>query len=147
MDFNIESIVSLAGLLLGGSGLGAFFTWRYMPREAKARAETEEGNMAQKVQETYDKILEAKDKEVDDNHRLIDELRADRDHYKSDRDELRDQVRRLMTEMDALKYTQARQGRQIEMMRPFLCSDLSCKRRQRVVLGEIEEKGEENESE
>lgn len=146
MDINFDSIASLAGLLLGGGGLGAFFTWRYTRREAKARAETEEVNMAQKVQETYDKILEAKDREVDDNHRLIDELRADRDHYKSDRDELRDQVRRLMEEMETLKYTQARQGRQIEMMRPFLCSDLSCKRRQRVVLGEIEEKGGEDES-
>ena len=146
MEINIDSIVSFATMLLGGGGLGAFFTWRWTRREAKARAEIEEVNMAQKVQETYDRIIEAKNKEVEDNHRLIEELRADRDHYRSDRNELREQVKRLMDEMNGLKFTQARQGRQIELMRPYLCSDLSCKKRQRVVVDENKEKGGEDES-
>ena len=47
-------------------------------------------------------------------------------------DEFRDFRRKSEDDMDALKRTQARQGRMIEAMRPFMCGDLKCPNRQRV---------------
>ena len=37
MEITLEAIISLIGLFVGGGG-GAFFTWRYMRRKAKAEA-------------------------------------------------------------------------------------------------------------
>ena len=148
MEITIDTLISLAGLFIGGGG-GAFFTWRWMRRKAKAEAETEEVNMAQRVQDTYQEILEDKQKEVEDNHRLIAELRADRDHYKQGYVEMRDEVEKLskefrdfrsQTEEERAKMKRdiARNGRQMENMRPFLCYDTKCKKRVRVPASECE---------
>lgn len=138
MEITLDAIISIITLFLGGGG-GAFFTWRYMRRKARAEAEEAEAtaksaeiDMAQKVQDTYQQILEDKQKEVDDNHRLIDELRQDRDHYKKDRDELRNELEKLArqflefkmdneTKMLQMRRDIARNGRMVECMRPFLC--------------------------
>ena len=133
MEITLEAIISLIGLFVGGGG-GAFFMWKYQKRKAKAEAEEAEVDMAQKVQETYERILQAKDKEVEDNHRLIGELRMDRDHYKNDRNELREQVGRMQDEILYMKREIARNGRMVEGLRPFMCGDLSCKMRQRVTI-------------
>ena len=105
--------------------------------------------MAQKIQDTYQEILEDKQKEVEDNHRLIAELRADRDHYKQGYVEMRDEVEKLskefrdfrsQTEEERAKMKRdiARNGRQMENMRPFLCYDTKCKKRVRVPASECE---------
>lgn len=138
MEITLDAIISIITLFLGGGG-GAFFTWRYMRRKARAEAEEAEAtaksaeiDMAQKVQDTYQQILEDKQKEVNDNHRLIDELRQDRDHYKKDRDELRNELEKLAsqflefkmdneTKMLQMRRDIARNGRMVECMRPFLC--------------------------
>ena len=137
MEITIDTIISLAGLFIGGGG-GAFFTWRWMRRKAKAEAETEEVNMAQRVQDTYQEMLEDKQKEVDDNHRLIAELREDRDHYKQGYIEMRNRQDKTEEMVRDLQMQVARNGRMVEMMRPFLCYDLKCKKRQRVPASECE---------
>lgn len=154
MDITFSDIVSIATLLLGGTGLGAFFTWRYARREAAAKAKEKEAeaksaevDMAQKVQDTYQEMLEDKQKEITDNHRLIDELREDRDHYKQSYKEMRDVVERLEKDFstfrkqsdedrDAMKRDIARTGRQVECMRPFLCGRPGCLQRVYVHIGE-----------
>ena len=130
MEITIDTIISLAGLFIGGGG-GAFFTWRWMRRKAKAEAETEEVNMAQRVQDTYQEMLEDKQKEVDDNHRLIAELREDRDHYKQGYIEMRNRQDKTEEMVRDLQMQVARNGRMVEMMRPFLCYDLTCRKRVR----------------
>jgi len=151
MEITIDTLINLAGLLLGGGG-GAFFTWRYIRRKAKAEAVQAEVDMAQKVQDTYQQILEDKQKEVEDNHRLIEELRQDRDHYKKDRDELRKEVESLTKKfmdfkldneknMLQMKRDIARNGRMVECMRPLLCGREGCAIRVPVVIsaaGEVE---------
>ena len=145
MEISLSDILSLVGLLLGGSGVGALFTWRYVRREAKAKAEIEEVKMAQEVQDTYQEMLADKNKEVEDNHRLISELREDRDHYKQDYKEMRDALDKLgkefrefrnQTEEERANMTRdiARNGRQVEALRPFLCARMGCTERLRVVL-------------
>lgn len=129
MNFTIDSFLSIASLLLGGGGIGAFFTWRYVRREAKAKAETEEVNMAKAVQDTYQEMMKDKETEVLDKNRIIAELREDRDRYKQDRNELREQIQKLSADVADLKVKQTKQEQQIEMMRPFVCTDVSCQNR------------------
>lgn len=144
MEITIDTILSIAGLLLGGGG-GAFFTWRYMRRKAKAEAQTAEVDMAKEVQDIYqqaladkDQALKSKNVEVEDKNRLINELREDRDHYKSDRNELRDRLNKMEDTVLELKREVARNGRMVEAMRPFLCYDTKCKKRVRVAASECE---------
>lgn len=163
MEITLETIVNALAWLFGGSGLGWFITWRWQKAKAKAEAKqaeaeakqkeadakTAEIEMAQKIQDTYQKILEDKQKEVEDNHRLIAELRADRDHYKQGYVEMRDEVEKLskefrdfrsQTEEERAKMKRdiARNGRQMENMRHFLCYDTKCKKRVRVPASECE---------
>jgi hypothetical protein len=95
--------------------------------------------MAQKVQDTYQQMLEDKQKEVEDNHRYIAELIADRDHYRQIVNEMTQWKEKTDEEVRELKMQVARNGRQLEQMRPFQCFDLKCKKRQRVPISECEE--------
>ena len=150
MEISLSDILSIAGLLLGGSGVGAFFTWRYTRQEAKAKAEIEEVKMAQEVQNTYQEMLTDKNKEVEDNHRLISELREDRDHYKQGYKEMRDALDKLgkefrefrnQTEEERanMKRDIARNGRQLECLRPFLCGREDCALRVPVTITQMSE--------
>ena len=158
MEITFDSIIGILGLLLGG-GAGGFFTWRWQRAKAKSEAKEKEAeaksaeiDMAQKVQDTYQQILDDKQKEVDDNHRLIAELREDRDHYKKGYVEFRDQLDKLQKdfrdfrnqteeERNKMKRDIARNGRQLECLRPFLCGRENCAIRVPVIVspnGEIE---------
>ena len=68
-----------------------------------------------------------------------------RDRYKKERDELRDRFERLedslrkmrneyQTEKAETDRKISQLGRKVEAMRPFLCGDLLCKKRQRVAI-------------
>ena len=146
---SLDSIVTILGILFGG-GSGAFVTWRWMKKKAKAEAESAEVDMAQKVQDTYQQMLEDKQKEVEDNHRLIAELRADRDHYKQGYLEFREQVEQLQKdfskfrretedERDKMKRDIARNGRQLECLRHFLCGREDCALRVPVTISQVGE--------
>lgn len=137
MEITIDTIISLAGLFIGGGG-GAFFTWRYMRRKAKAEAQTEEVNMAKAVQDAYQQMLQDKETDLEDRKKVIQELREERDHYKNDRNELRDRVGKMEDTVLELKREVARNGRMVESMRPFLCYDMKCKKRVRVQVSECE---------
>ena len=138
MEITVDTIISIAGLFIGGGG-GAFFMWRWQRRKAKAEAQTEEVRMAQAVQDTYQEMLEDKQKEVADNQRLIADLRADRDHYRKENNELRQRQDQTDERVRDLAEQVARNGRIVKAMRPFLCYDLNCKKRQRVQQSECEE--------
>ena len=151
MEITLEAIISIITLFVGGTGVTGFFFWRQHKRKEEAEAKAAEAeaklkeveakaaeiDMAQKVQDTYQQILDDKQKEVEDNHRLISELREDRDHYKQGYIEFRDQVDKLAKEFRdfrtqtederaAMKRDIARNGRQLECLRPFLCGRENC---------------------
>ena len=128
MEITFDTILSILGLFIGGGG-GAFFTWRYMRRKAKAEAQTEEVNMAKAVQDAYQQMLADKETDLEDRKKVIQELREERDHYKNDRNELRDRVSKMEDSVLELKREVARNGRMVEAMRPFLCYDQKCKKR------------------
>ena len=120
MEITLDTIISIIGLLLGG-GCGAFFTWRWQRKKAKAEAEKEEQGYYQQ---------------------MMKDIAADRDYYKQERNTLRDTIKSYDERIDQLERAVARNGRMVEGMRPFMCADLSCKLRKRVVVsesGEIEQ--------
>lgn len=156
MEITLDSIIGIISLLVGG-GAGGFFTWRWQRSKAKAEAKEKEAeaksaevDMAQKVQDTYQQILDDKQKEVDDNHRLITELREDRDHYKKGYVEFRDKLDKLDNEFRQfrneteeerakMKRDIARNGRQLECLRPFLCGREDCALRVPVTISQVGE--------
>ena len=142
MEFSFDSVMSVVGLLIGGSGLGGFCVWKWQRRKAKAEAQTVEVNMAKEVQDIYQQALKDKDDEMEDKNRIITELRQDRDHFRQDRNELRDRLDKMEEKVRDLQHDVARNGRVVEAMRPFMCADLGCKLRKRVVLsadGEVKQ--------
>ena len=148
MEITLDSIIGILGLLIGGGG---FFTWRWQRAKAKAEAKqaevevkekeaeakAKEIEMAQKVQDTYQQMLEDKQKEVDDNHRLIAELREDRDHYKQGYIEFRDFRNETEEQRAQMKRDIARNGRQLECLRPFLCGREDCALRVPVTISQV----------
>ena len=162
MEITLDSIIGILGLLFGGGAVGGIFTWRWQRAKAKAEAKqaevevkekeaeakAKEIEMAQKIQDTYQQMLEDKQKEVDDNHRLIAELREDRDHYKQGYSEFRDKVDQLQKELRDFKHETedqrsqmkrdiARNARQLEGLRPFLCGREDCALRVPVTIAQV----------
>lgn len=148
MEITLEAIISLVGLFIGGGG-GAFFTWRFMRRKAKAEAVQAEVDAEKDKQDYYQQLLE----DYKSHH---EELRNEREHYKNERNELREKVEKMDEEMRSMKrlWTDkeietdrkiAQLGRKVEAMRPFMCGDLKCKKRQLVTLSDQEENNKEEE--
>lgn len=145
----MDTIISLLGLFIGGGG-GAFFTWRFMRRKAKAEADSAEVDTMKNMQDAYDKMCEQVNHYIEDATGRMEDIRADRDRYKKERDELRDRferledsLRKMRNEYQAEKAETDRKiaqlGRRVEAMRPFLCGDMLCKKRQRVAVLEGED--------
>ena len=146
MEITLDAIISLLGLFIGGGG-GAFFTWRYLRRKAKAEAMTAEVDAAKDMQDLYQQMLSDTKEEREDRKKQIDELRSERDHYKDERNELRDKMEQLTrsfmdwrieadNDRSKMKMDIAKLGRKVETMVPFMCGNLQCKDRVRVVLQE-----------
>jgi hypothetical protein len=146
MEITLDSIISILGLFIGGGG-GAFFTWRFMRRKAKAEAVTAEVDAAKDMQDMYQQMLEDAKCDREDRREQVEELRADRDHYKQERNELRDRMEKLTrsftdwrleadNDRSKMKMDIAKLGRKVETMVPFMCGNLTCKDRQRVVLAD-----------
>ena len=146
MEITLDAIISLIGLFVGG-GAGAFFTWKYQRKKAKAEAVTAEVDAAKDMQDMYQQMLEDAKRDREDRREQVEELRADRDHYKQERNELREKMEQLTrsfmdwrleadTDRSKMKMDIAKLGRKVETMVPFMCGNLACKERQRVVLSE-----------
>ena len=164
MEITLEAIISLITLLVGGGGVCGFFFWRQMKRTKEAEAKQAEAEAKLKEAEARKADIEA-DKERQDYYQQLakdlaedredrkrqnDELRAERDHYKQERNELRDVVQKLENDVLEIRKQQtereietdkkiAQLGRRVEAMRPFLCGDMLCKKRQRVAVLEGED--------
>ena len=141
MEISLDTLISIATLLLGGGG-GAFFTWRWQRAKAKAEAEQAETTAAKETQDMYQQLIEDMKQDRQYQREQLDELRTDRDHYKEERNELRDRLDAMEDKVRDLQHDVARNGRMVESLRPFICTDLGCKKRLRGVIsanGEVEE--------
>lgn len=139
----LTEIPDWLSLLFGGS-LISVITWRFARQKAAAEAKEAEAHAKQAEAEAKKAEAEAQQEKQNYYQQIIDDMMKDRDYYKGERDEYRAVIRQSNERMDQLERNQARQGRMIEAMRPFLCADLSCKLRKRVVLSaDVEAKGEQ----
>ena len=151
--FTISDLISIIGLLAGGGGIGFFFTWRYARRKEAAEAEQAETSAAKEVQDVYQQLINDVKADRQEQREYIDELKQDRQHLREERDELRQRIDKTDETVRNLQRIVARNSRLVESMRPFLCSKLGCKLRQRVTISEGEvidvdpiKEGGENES-
>lgn len=140
MEITLESIIGIIGLLLGG-GCGGFFTWRWQRKKAKAEAKTAEADAAKELQDVYQQLIADIKTDRDEQKAYINELKEDRRHLRQDRDELRKRQDELEEQVRTLQFQVARNGRQLECFRPWMCGREGCALRVPVVIsptGEIE---------
>lgn len=146
MEISIDTMINVLSLLLGGGG-GAFFVWRYQRKKAKAEASEAEASAAKELQDMYQQMIADAKSDREDRKAQNDELRQERDHYKQDRNDLRERMEKLThsfmdwrveadNDRSKMKMEIAKLGRKVEMMRPFMCGDLKCKKRQLVTISE-----------
>ena len=106
---------------------------------------TAEVDAAKDMQDLYQQMLRTPRKEREDRKKQIDELRSARPL--DERNELRDKMEQLTrsfmdwrieadNDRSKMKMDIAKLGRKVETMVPFMCGNLTCKDRQRVVLSE-----------
>lgn len=140
MEFSLDTMIALAGLLLGGGG-GAFFTWRWQrakakaeAKEAEAQAESAEVSAAKEMQDVYQQLIADIKTDRDEQKAYIQELKEDRRHLREDRDELRKRQDALEDTVRSLQGDVARNGRMVECMRPFLCGRQGCPDRMSVTI-------------
>lgn len=135
MEITFDSIVSVIGLLLGGGSLGSLIMWQIAKKKANAEASKAEAE-ANKAE------AEAAKEKQDYYQQMMDDMAKDRDYYKQERDEYRRTIKSYDERIDDLERKVARNGRIVESLRPFICTDLKCQLRHRAVIsenGEIEE--------
>lgn len=120
MDISLDTIISIATLLIGGGG-GAFFTWRYQRQKAKAEAVGADASAAKELQDVYQQLINDIKTDRDEQKAYIQELKDDRRHLREDRDDLRKRQDTLEEQVRSLQRDVARNGRMVECMRPFLC--------------------------
>ena len=126
-----DSITNILSLLFGGSVI-SIVTWRYARRKAEAEAKQAEA--------------EAKKGDQDYYQQMIDDVAKDRDYNKKERDEYRDTIKSYDVRIEDLERRVARNGRMVESLRPFICTNLDCKLRHRATIsaaGEIDTTEEE----
>ena len=141
MEITLEAIISLLGLFMVGGG-GAFFTWRWMRRRAKAEAKTAEADAAKELQDVYQQLIADIKTDRDEQKEYINELKDDRRHLRQDRDDLRKRQDELEEQVRTLQREVARNGRQLECLRPWMCGREGCALRVPVIIsptGEIEQ--------
>lgn len=147
----LTNIPDWLSLLFGGS-LISIVTWRFARQKAAAEAKEAEAKAKQAEAEAEKTKAEAMQEKQNYYQQMADDLAKDRDYYKQDRDETRENLDKLTRSVMEWKRTTddtiedlrrkvARNGRQIEMMRPFMCGDMKCKKRVRVTnLENVEDK-------
>jgi len=147
MEITLEAIISLIGLFVGG-GAGAFFTWRYQRKKAKAEAESAEIDAAKEMQGLYKQMLADANEYLEDARNKVDGLRQERDHYKQDRDEQRKEIEKLTKlyyeiktdgerERSRLKVDISRVQNQLKGIIPFTCTVPDCKLRRMMETAEL----------
>lgn len=146
MEIPIDSIVTIMGLLIGGSG-GAFFTWRWQRKKAQAEAKQADAeadktkfeamqantSLIKDIQDSYQRLtadlkanLDTQQEYNEEQKQYINELKQDRHHLREERDELRDRQDKLEATVRDLQRDVARNGRIVQCMRPFLCGRDGC---------------------
>ena len=147
MEITLEAIISVIGLLFGGSGIGALITWRYQRKKARAEAKEAEATaerakyeamqantqLIKDIQNSYQQLttdlkanLDTQQEYNAEQKQYIKELKEDRQHLRQERDDLRKRQDKLEKAVRDLQFEVARNSRMVAFMRPFLCGRDGC---------------------
>ena len=161
MEITLESIISLVGLLLGGTGIGGFFFWKQKKRkelaearlaeaEAKlkeAEAKNAEVDNVKSMQEAYEKMFEQVNAYLEDATKKVEGYRKEKEYYKNALEEQREEMKKLSKQVYDIQVDGARKRGELQMsinqlkaqmrnIAPLTCGVLQCKLRQPVIISE-----------
>lgn len=145
MEIEFSDVISMAGLLASGGGIGFWFTWRYARRKEKAEAEQAETTAAKGVQDMYQELIEDMKNDRMDQRNYIGELKEDRDKLYAERKDLSERLDKMDEKVRQLQSKVEQNRRMVSTMRPMLCSDMTCKKRKEVQINtewKIKENGD-----
>lgn len=128
MEMTLESLVGILGLLVGGSS-GAFFTWKYQRKKAKAEAVTAEAEAEKAFVEVIQEMREMYKADREEQKAYIDELKDDRRHLREERDVLRKRQDELEETVRGLQREVAINRGMMDTIRPLICGRRDCKDR------------------
>ena len=137
MEITLDNILSIAGLLLGGSGMGAFFTWRFVRRKAKAEAQEAESTAAKSEQDVYQQIISDLKADREDMKAYNLDIKRERDEIRDERDKLRDRLDSMDETIRKLKQEVDQNSGMGKSLRPFICTEIECKKRKRAIIDEM----------
>lgn len=159
MEIQLDTIISIASLFIGGGG-GAFFTWRWQRAKARAEAKQAEAEaektkyeamqanaqLIKDIQGSYQQLasdlkanLDTQQEYNEEQKQYIAELKEDRRHLREERDEMRGRQDKLEQTVRTLQDDVARNGRMVKCMRPLLCGRRNCPDRVSVDISETGE--------
>ena len=129
------NIMEIVGLVLGGGGLTSLLSYKVARRQALSearRAENEaknaENEATKTVQDVYQELIDDVKRDREEQKAYIKEIKEDRAHLRNSRNELREENTKLRKEVNSLrdevqeiKKEQARQGRKVDVLTPFIC--------------------------
>ena len=110
-----EVIIAVLGSVSVWEIIRYFLNKKAEDKKVTAQASQEEQTATQMEQDIYQE--------------LIQDLRTERSEKMEENRKLRERLNAFEDKIRALTDKQARQGRQMEAIRPFLCYDLHCKKR------------------
>ena len=161
MEITLESIISLIGLFLGGTGIGGFFFWKQKRRqqvaearmaeaEAKlkvAEAKNSEVDTVKSMQEAYEKMFEQVNSYLDDATKKVEGYRQEKDYYKNALEEQREEMKKLTKQVYEIQVDGARKRGELQIsinqlkaqmrnISPLTCGVLHCQFRQPVIISD-----------
>lgn len=133
---DVYSIINtIVTIILGG---GWFIHWRAGKRKANAEASQSEAEGWKAMQDLYQQT-------INDFKVYSEDMRNERTALKKENSEMRDKYKQVEEEILSLKRQLSRQGRKLEAISPFLCGAVGCLNRKKVVFGNLQTDGENNE--
>ena len=138
MEQILTIIISVLTAVGGWEAIRYFLNRRAEKRKAEAEAESAETAATKEVQDVYQQLIADVKADREEQRQYIMELKEDRKHLRDERDELLARIDKTDDTVRQLQRDVARNGRMVESMRPFMCGDLTCKKRKLVTIEEAE---------
>lgn len=134
-----EIIISIITAIGGWELIRYLINLRTNQRKENAEADSAENNATKELQDVYQQLINDVKTDRDEQREYINELKESRRHLREECEELRQRientektVRRLQREVDL-------NGRMVESLRPFICGNLACRKRQPATISVSEE--------
>lgn len=138
----VEVIISIIGAIGGWELIRYVLNLRTNRRKEDAEADSAENSATKEMQDAYQRFIEDATQKVDEQRVYINELKESRKQLRDECEDLRKRIDDNEKLMRQLQREVARNGRMVENLRPFVCANLACRKRQPVTISVAEESDE-----